>query len=135
MNVVFSLSEQNYLVHDRNHTLQYMIDIRKIVFKDEEVTLISINCSNAMEKTHAKVTENKYSQLIISTITHDLKSPITAIQGHLSILEQFVAEKGLKYLKAAQVSSVAFEYYIYDLVVKAKFQHRILIKLWKEHSL
>ena len=80
-----------------------MIDVRKIVFKDEEATLISINCSNTMEKTHAKVTENKYSQLIISTITHDLKSPITAIQVHLSILEQVVAEKGLKYLKAAQV--------------------------------
>ena len=117
MNVVSSFKEQNYLIHDKDHTLKYIIDKRNLFLEDEEVALLSITPSTLAEQTHAKVTESKYSQLMISTITHDLKSPIMAIQGHLSVLDNYVIDNGKQYLKAAQISAQAFEYYIYDLVV------------------
>lgn len=90
---------------------------RKLIIKGEEANLISILPSTLAEQTHARITENKYSQLLISTISHDLKSPITAIQGCLGLLDQYIKPEGLEYLKAARISAIAFEYYIYDIVV------------------
>ncbi len=108
---------QKYLVYDKFKNLQYVIDRRTVDFKNHDASLLFIRDSTALEQAHVKITETKYSQLIISTITHDLKSPITAIQGHLAVLPPFVTEKGQAYLKAAQLTAQAFEYYIYDLVV------------------
>ena len=111
------LTEQKYLVHDHNKTLKYILDKRNLSIKNEDASLLSITPSTLAEQTHAKVVERKYSQLIIATITHDLKSPITAIQGNLTLLGQYIEECGLIYLKAAQASTMAFEFYIYDLIV------------------
>ena len=85
--------------------------------KDDEAALLSISPTSVTEQTHAKVTESKYSQLLISTITHDLKSPITAIQGNIDALNQYISPKGKSYLSAAQISIIIFEYYVYDLIV------------------
>ena len=109
--------EQKFLIHDSSHTLKFIIDKRRVIIKEEEVNLLSILPSTLAEQTHAKVTENKYSQLLISTISHDLKSPITVIQGNLEVINQYINPEGLEHLKAAQVSATTFEYYIYDLVV------------------
>ena len=79
--------------------------------------MISILPVTLAEQTHAKVTEGKYSQLMLSTINHDLKTPLTAIQSSLMLLDQYVQPNGLEYLKTAQISTTLFEYYIYDLVV------------------
>jgi K+-sensing histidine kinase KdpD len=76
-----------------------------------------IRDSTLVEQAHAKATEVKYRQLMLSTITHDLKSPITAIQGHLFLLNDYVNESGMKFLKSAQSAALSFEYYIYDLIV------------------
>ena len=97
--------------------MRFIIDKSNVFIKGEKASLIFIRDSNLLEQTHVRVTETKYSQLLISTVTHDLKSPITAIQGNLAVLPQYVSEKGNVYLKAAQIAALAFEYYIYDLVV------------------
>lgn len=97
--------------------MRFIIDKSNVLMKGEEAALLFIRDSNLLEQTHVRVTETKYSQLLISTVTHDLKSPITAIQGNLAILPPYVSDKGSLYLKAAQIAAQAFEYYIYDLVV------------------
>lgn len=111
------LEDQKHLVYDKDHTLKFIIDKRKMLIGNDEAFLLSISPVNITEQTHAKATENKYSQLIVATVTHDLKSPIARIQGNLDVLEQYIKEEGVIHLKAAQVAATAFEYYLYDLVV------------------
>lgn len=120
------LSEQKYLVHDKSRVLKFIIDKRNLVVNEAESSLFFIFDPNLQEQTHARITENKYSQLLISTITHDLKSPITAIKGNLDILENYIATEGKDYLLAAQISTKIFEYYIYDLIVFFDNYYRII---------
>lgn len=131
------MKEDKYLVYDQNGVLKYLIDRTNVDINEKESIVLMIRDSTAVEQAHTKSTEVKYKKLMLSTITHDLKSPITAIQGHLSLLPDYVSEKGVKFLKSAQITALAFEYYIYDLVVlfQHKHLHRILILYWKKHSL
>ena len=86
---------------------------------DTELSFLFILDSSLPEQAN-RINESKYSQLLISTITHDLKSPIATINSSLSVLNQFITREGIPYLKTAQICSQSFEYYIYDLIVLLK---------------
>ena len=116
-NIGLLLEDQKYLVYDKLCTLKFTIDKRTILIRNKETFLFSMTIASLTEQTHAKVTENKYSQLIVSTITHDLKSPMAVIKGNLTLLEQYIEDKGLIHLKTAKMSASTFEYYLYDLIV------------------
>jgi K+-sensing histidine kinase KdpD len=117
------MNDEKYLVYDQNNVLKYVIDKTNVDIKEQDAIVLMIRESSVVEQAHTKSTEVKYKKLMLSTITHDLKSPITAIQGHLSLLPDYVTEKGLKYLRSAQAAALAFEYYIYDLVVLIQFTY------------
>ena len=116
-NIGLLLEDQKYLVYDKLRTLKFTIDKRTMLIRNKEAFLFSMTIASLTEQTHAKVTENKYSQLIVSTITHDLKSPMAVIKGNLTLLEQYIEDKGLIHLKPAKMSASTFEYYLYDLIV------------------
>lgn len=111
------LSDQKYLIYDRTHNLKFTADKRKIYIRDMEACLLSITPVSLAQQEHAKTTEKKYSQMTLATITHDLKTPITAIQGNLQLLKHYVSSEGMKFLNAAQITASAFEYYLYDITV------------------
>lgn len=113
--------EEKYMVYDSSNTLRYVIDKRSVIFKSVETSLLLIRESTSLEKFHTKATEEKYKHLMISTITHDLKTPLTVINGNLTILSNYVTAEGIKYLSAAKIATIAFEYYIYDLIVMLSY--------------
>lgn len=73
--------------------------------------------SSITQKTHAKIIERKYSHLVLSTIAHDFKTPISTVQANLDLLNAHVSEQGSSHLNIAQTTLEAFKYYIYDLIV------------------
>ena len=82
-----------------------------------DTVLLFITEPTLEEKNYARVTENKYSQLLISTITHDLKSPLMVLQENLSLISNHIAREGINYLNTLRTELQFYEYYIYDLVV------------------
>lgn len=116
------------MVYGNANTLLYIIDKRSVIFKSGDASLLFIRNTTSLEKAHTKATEEKYKQLMISTITHDLKTPISAINGSLVVLTNYVNGEGIKYLDSATIATIAFEYYIYDLIVIIiTINNRILI--------
>ena len=111
------IDDKKYLIYNMEKILKFTIDKRVLLIKNKEAILYSIKDLNKEEQEHAKITESKYRQLIVSTITHDLKSTISAIIGNLNVLKDHINEKSDKYFKAAQISAMKFEYYIYDITV------------------
>lgn len=108
---------KKYLGHDKFKTLKYVMYMHTLIIDNEETYLLFLAKPTLEEQSHAKFTENKYSQLIISTITHDLKSPITIMQGNMQLLEGHVDDQGINYYNMLKISIHSFEYYIYDLIV------------------
>lgn len=106
-----------YYVHDADNILRYVCYTHTLLADEKEIRLFFITVPSLEEQSHARATENKYSRMLISTITHDLKSPISIIKSNLGLLSQHVTASGDSYLKAVQIAAESFEYYIYDLIV------------------
>lgn len=124
------LNEDKYLIYNSSENLVYTLIKRIVNFEDQEASLIFIREPSQTEKTHMKVTEEKYKKMMISTITHDMKTPIMSVKGNLEMLFQYIANEGQDYLNAALITITAFEYYIYDLIVYNNiyiYVYRILI--------
>jgi K+-sensing histidine kinase KdpD len=111
------LKEGKYLVHDRFRTLQFVLDVKSIIRKNKKVTLLFLLVSDTTQQTHAKIIETKYSRLVISTIAHDLKTPVSVIQGNLYLLNNHIHKEGIPHLDAALTTLESFKHYLYDLVV------------------
>jgi K+-sensing histidine kinase KdpD len=112
------IAEAQYLAYGQNNDLRYSLEKRNVSFKGIDAALLFIRESTRVEQAHTKATEEKYKHQVLQTITHDLKTPLTIIKGQLAVLPNYVSEEGRTYLMAAQVSTAAFEYYIYDLIVQ-----------------
>ncbi|MDR3548594.1 MAG: hypothetical protein P4M11_10090 [Candidatus Pacebacteria bacterium] len=112
------LKEDKYLVYTPDRALSYVLQKRFVEYKPNEEDRVLIRDPTTVERTHMKITEEKYKNLLMSTITHDLKTPLAEIQGQLSALSEFVqSSDGLKHLTAAKVSVTTFRYYLYCLIV------------------
>ena len=106
-----------YFAHDKSRTLRFIIYVQNLVINGNDTLLLFISEPSLEEQSYARLTENKYSQLLISTITHDLKSPLMVLQENTSLLSDHIDKDGINYLNILQTELQFFEYYIYDLVV------------------
>ena len=98
------------------------------MINNKETILLFITEASLEDQNYARATENKYSQLLISTITHDLKSPLIILQENLFSLANHVDRDGMSYYDILKIEAKYFEYYIYDLVVIFKVIYRIIIR-------
>lgn len=106
-----------YFVHDETKTLIFIINVQNLVVNGNNTLLLFITEPSLAEQNYARVTENKYSQLLIATITHDLKSPLMVLKENTSILSNCIRKEGEEPLSLLQITVQFFEFYIYDLVV------------------
>ncbi|MDR3548284.1 MAG: hypothetical protein P4M11_08495 [Candidatus Pacebacteria bacterium] len=122
----------------RTRTLCYVVQKRLIEFKstEEEATLMLIRDPTSVEKAHMKVTEERYKSLLMSTVTHDLKTPLAEIEGQFVALDEFVRPEGEKHLIAARMATSLFRYYVYNLIVclRPDRKDRTSISCWRELS-
>ena len=100
-----------------NTDVQYSINCKKINFRGNEATLFHIRESTDIEKTHRKLIEDKYRGVLLSTITHDIKTPLTIIKGNVEILKDQVIGGDLHCINALLVAVNSLEYFVHDINV------------------
>lgn len=111
---------EKYFAHDMTRTLRFIICMQNLLINGTNTLLLFITEPSLEEQNFARTTENKYSQLLISTITHDLKTPLMVLKENLSLVSNYVSDEGINYLNMLQTELQFYEYYIYDLVVFLK---------------
>ena len=104
-------------VYDKENSLKLIIFVSNDALYENDYLYVFITCPSLSEQRFAQVTENKYSRVMISTISHDLKSPLMVMQGNISLLSNYVKEEGIKHYCSLESTLNEFEYYIYDLIV------------------
>ena len=75
-----------------------------------------IDCSAAqrLEKANA---ESKYKTLMISTISHEIRAPVSAILGSLELLSPLIPKESAKLLVISKECCNLITSYINDLMV------------------
>ena len=100
-----------------NTTMKYAVHKKSIIFKGVDAILVIIRDFSIVENLQRKVSEEKFRSVLLSTITHDIKTPLTIIQGNLSLLANYISGDGIEYYNAVYVASETLEFFMRDIIV------------------
>lgn len=94
------------------------IRVNTIIFDNKDTRLIFfVDCSSAQSLEKAQNTI-KYKTLLISSISHELRTPVTAILGTLEIVQRFIPAESLKLLDMSKECCNMITAHINDLTVR-----------------
>ncbi len=111
-----TLTEGSYSLL-KDGALKYTIQKKPIIFKESDAILLIIRNFTPVENMQRRATEDKFRGVLLSTISHDFKTPLTAIQNNLSLLSDYVPEAGKDFYNATCIASKSLEYYLFDIIV------------------
>ncbi|MDR3549213.1 MAG: histidine kinase dimerization/phospho-acceptor domain-containing protein [Candidatus Pacebacteria bacterium] len=99
--------------------VRYSLSCKRIVFTQLPATLFMLQACSNTERTHQRLMEERYRGVILSTVTHELKTPLTVISGNLELVQRNVRENDEDRLRieAAVQATKALKYYIHDINV------------------
>ncbi|MDR3734835.1 MAG: hypothetical protein P4L10_04775 [Acidobacteriaceae bacterium] len=63
--------------------VKYSMNIKSMVFNEVDAKLFLIRDSTDAEKLHQTLVEQKYRGALLSTVTHEFKTPLMIIRGNL----------------------------------------------------
>lgn len=98
--------------------MAFSLNKKSIIFKDQEAILLIIREYSLVEKIQRRVSENKYREVLLSTVSHDIKTPLTIIEGNMTLLSDFIKEEGMEYYKAVYTATEMLDFFFQDLHVK-----------------
>jgi len=98
---------------DEDSHIKYLLNIKKVRFNDENSTLFLIRDPTDTEKLHQILIEQKYREALLSTVTHELKTPLMTISAALDILKKDIPKN--LHIDAAIVAGKILKYYLHDI--------------------
>lgn len=104
--------------------VRYTLNAKKVVFNEVNSTLFLIRDTTHAERAYRKLVEEKYRGVLLSTITHELKTPLTIMSGNLELLSascrSVITPEDQAHLEAAMLAAKSLKYYLHDINVRRR---------------
>ena len=110
-----AIEDENYFLANIDTLVE--IRVKEILFDGREAKLISFMDCTSAQKLEKAETESKYKTKLISTISHELRTPVTAILGSLDAITEVVPEESQQYLNISRDSCNLIISHVNDLTV------------------
>lgn len=120
-----NLGEKKYVLDIKEEEIE--IKINKITFDDQSAKIITfIDCSykNKVEKANH---ENRLKTQLISTISHEIRTPISAVLCSLDIMAPYIPAEVTKTLEIARFSCEMVIFHINDLTDYGKMSQTDIV--------
>jgi len=111
------IGEFAMVLNETDTDVKCSINLQKIFFKGEDAMLALFRPTSDIENLHRKLIEDKYRGVLLSTITHEIKTPLTIIKGNIETLKDYVSLKGMTHFNAMKISITFLEYFMHDITV------------------
>eukprot|EP00826_Nyctotherus_ovalis_P034147 TRINITY_DN2801_c0_g1_i4.p1 TRINITY_DN2801_c0_g1~~TRINITY_DN2801_c0_g1_i4.p1 ORF type:complete len:421 (+),score=72.19 TRINITY_DN2801_c0_g1_i4:336-1598(+) len=93
------------------------VKVHKVIFDNKEAKLVSLtDCTAARSLEQAK-SECKYKTTLISSISHELRTPVNSILGTLELVKDFIPKDSVKLLEMSKECCDMITAHINDLTV------------------
>lgn len=113
-----SLKDYNCFLDSSEFVIE--IKINKLIFNGEEVNIVSfIDCSSASEIEKFQ-TECKYKTILISSISHELRTPVNYILNALDLVSSFLPSESMNLLEMSKECCNMIIAHINDLTVRLR---------------
>ena len=106
---------QSFFLDEVDSIIQ--IKVSDAVFDEKKAKIISFTDCSAVQKLKQIQTECKYKTILISTISHELRTPVNAILGTLELVSEFIPEHSRKLLDMSKECCNMITSQINDLTV------------------
>lgn len=107
--------EETYFI--ANCAILIQIRIHNITFQNQNARLIAFADCSAAQKIEKAEAESKYKTLLISAVSHEIRTPIGAVIGTLDIIKPLIPKEKLSLLEKVKASCDMIEFHINDLTV------------------
>jgi nitrogen-specific signal transduction histidine kinase len=103
------------------------LKVNRVIFDNNEAKLVSLtDCTSARSLEKIK-SECKYKTILISNISHELRTPVNAILGTLDLVKDFIPKESAKLLEISKECCNMITSHINDLTVTVNLN----IGLWQ----
>jgi signal transduction histidine kinase len=107
------------------------VKVNKVIFDNNEAKIISlIDCGSA-QKLGQALTESKCKTILMSSISHELRTAVNAILDTLKLVERFIPKESSKLLAMAKECCNMIAFHINDLTVTFIHINRITVNYMK----
>jgi signal transduction histidine kinase len=84
--------KNSFEVHREETSEVVIIQENKIVFLNKEVKLIMIKSITSMVRYEKLKMENHFIEMLTATVSHDMRTPLNAINGILDNMKSYIKE-------------------------------------------
>lgn len=100
---------------DSETEVKYYLTVKRVQFNDVQYTLFLMRDSTDAEKVHRTLVEQKYRGALLSTVTHEFRTPLMIIRGNLELIQKESGDTPT--VQAALIATVALKYFLRDISV------------------
>jgi two-component system, NarL family, capsular synthesis sensor histidine kinase RcsC len=89
----------------------------KTFYENSPAVLVVFKDFSIIKECEKAKWETKFKSVLMSTITHELRTPVNAIFGMIQLLKKYVSDDGLHYLLVSESSAHLLTSLINDILV------------------
>ena len=90
---------------------------KSIMYEETQSWLIAIKDMTLVRDLEESKSQIKYKGMLMATISHDMRAPVTSTLGMLKILQKYIPSDQMKYLEIANSSLALLLHLIHDMLV------------------
>ncbi len=125
--------ETSYFIEDIEKLIE--IKFHNITFQGQKARLISLSDCSAAQRLEKAQADSKYKTLLISTVSHEIRTPVGAVSGIIELIKEYIPKEKQDLLEIAKISCEMIVFHINDLTDYGKMNKEDIILVEKCISL
>jgi signal transduction histidine kinase len=114
-------SFEEKILKDENKEKAISVKFEKIIFENEMTNLYVFKDNTLIQKIEKAEAESKYKEILMTTVTHELRTPVNGIKGNLELLKDHTSQDGKIFIKVSLHSCDLLINLINDILVILQF--------------
>ena len=95
----------------------FSVTKKSIFFEQGNCWLIIIKDMSLMRDLEESKSRNKYKEMLMATITHDMRTPVNSVLVMINLIEESIPTNKIQFLKIAKSSCNLLLHLIHDVLV------------------
>jgi two-component system, NarL family, capsular synthesis sensor histidine kinase RcsC len=106
----------DYLSEKEGSSLKFELKYRKIIFQQKKALMFILRDVGMLEKLLQVQKESKYKEMLMTTVTHELRTPVNGILSNVEMLREYVPQEAQIFITVSENSCLLLINLINDIL-------------------